>query len=136
MTVGLSVALGWGFAGLCGGEPSPGTRGVTRNPSDARGRADDLVRRARQAMAENDWDAAGALITQAETLGAEYGPFHLGDTPQKARRDLERKLSPHAASMPGRLLRPLMRDRNQDPPIDPFAAHNGQLPFRLQPISQ
>ena len=31
------------------------------------------------------------LISQAEALGVQYSVFYMGDTPKKARRDLERK---------------------------------------------
>jgi general secretion pathway protein D len=122
VAVGFFIALDLDGAGLRAEEPSPGSVGSTQNAADARSQADDLVRRARQAMAENDLDAAGVLITQAETLGAQYGPLHLGDTPQRARRDLERMLSP------GGLFAPLTPGEKQYPPVDPFAAHNSQLP--------
>ena len=42
-------------------------------------------------MAENRFDAAEALISKAEALGMNYGIWYTGDTPRKARRDLDRK---------------------------------------------
>jgi general secretion pathway protein D len=56
-----------------------------------REQADDLLRRARQAMAENDLPTAEKLISQASALGVDYGPFHFGDTPAKAMQDFERR---------------------------------------------
>src|SRR4051794_167804 len=50
---------------------------------------DDLLRRARKCMAGGDVKAADALISQAERSGPQ-GMFHVGDTPKKARADLEK----------------------------------------------
>ena len=58
----------------------------------------DLLRRARQAMAENNLTAADSLISQAEALGVQYNFFYMGDTPKKARQALDRKRNSAAAS--------------------------------------
>lgn len=55
----------------------------------ARERVDQLLTRARGAMREGDLKAAEKLIEQAEGENVRYGLFHLGDTPAKARQDLE-----------------------------------------------
>lgn len=56
-----------------------------------RQQADDLVRRARNAMAEKDFDAADVLIRQAEALQVTYSPLDImADKPSKARADLNR----------------------------------------------
>jgi len=83
--------------------------------------AADLLRRARQAMAENDLTAAESLIAQAEALGVEYNSFHLGDTPKKARRDLERKRSAAGVTKPSQLFSPLAGNKKKVPASDPFA---------------
>ncbi len=92
-----------------------------------RAQCDDLLRRARQAMAENDLQAARALLGQAEALGVEYGPLYPGDTPQKLRRDLERKAQ--AMRNPGGggsgLLGALVGRGSTAPPVtDPFISTN------------
>ena len=57
-----------------------------------RQQSDDLLGRARQAMAEGRLDVANTLITQAESLGAQYNPLDmLAYTPAKARAELNRK---------------------------------------------
>ena len=60
-------------------------------PEDKNAKVADLLHRARQAIEENNLTAAESLISQAEALDVQYGPFYFGDTPKKARRDLERK---------------------------------------------
>ncbi len=42
-------------------------------------------------MAENDLSTADALISRAEALNVQYNWWYQGDTPKKARRDLDRK---------------------------------------------
>ncbi|MBN2580135.1 MAG: hypothetical protein JXB10_14185 [Pirellulales bacterium] len=96
-----------------------------RPPTDNRQKADDLLRRARQAMSENDLAAAETLVKQAEALDVSYGPFHLGDTPKRARRELERKRRLAAAPKPSRLFSPLWEGKQDVPDKDPFA---GQSP--------
>lgn len=49
-----------------------------------------LLKRARQAMEDGDLEVADSLLSRAEKLGVRFGVLHLGDTPKKARRDLER----------------------------------------------
>ncbi len=52
--------------------------------------AEELLRRARQAMADGDLEIADSLLSRAEAYNIRYGVLHLGDTPKKARRDLDR----------------------------------------------
>jgi len=87
--------------------------------------AADLLRRARQAMDENDLPAAEALISKAEALEVRYARFYLGDTPKKARRDLERKRNAAAASpiKPSTLFSPFGLKKTKTPSRDPFAGH-------------
>ncbi len=94
---------------------------------DKRKQANDLLRRARQAMAENDLEAAEALISKAEVLGVKYSVLHLGDTPKKARRDLERKRKAAGRSprKPSQLFAQFGLTKSKPPPTDPFAARSG-----------
>ncbi len=104
---------------------APGQANPADNPpADPRRQAADLLRRARQAMAEKDFVAADSLISQAETLGVKYSIFYTGDTPDRARRDLERTRNGAAAAKPSGLLSPLGGSRDKVPASDPFAAHS------------
>ena len=88
----------------------------------------DLLKRARQAIDENNFSAAEALITQAEALGVQYSVFYMGDTPKKVRRDLERKRGAAAATpptKPSQMFDPLGLNRNKNVPTsDPFAGRS------------
>ena len=75
-------------------------------PEAARSQSDDLLRRARQAMAEGNLETAESLVSRAESMKTDYGLFHMGDTPKKARRDLEKS----------------RESRGAKPAGDPFAA--------------
>jgi general secretion pathway protein D len=56
----------------------------------ARDQVVELLTRSRQAMADGNLETADSLIGRAESSKVEFGLFHMGDTPKKARRDLER----------------------------------------------
>jgi general secretion pathway protein D len=71
-------------------------------------------------MAENNLDAAGALVAQAEAMGVQYSPLHLGDTPAKARRELDRRQQSPGRS--GQLFNPTLSSKPQPERVDPFAA--------------
>ncbi|MEN6451232.1 MAG: hypothetical protein ABFC96_12135 [Thermoguttaceae bacterium] len=93
------------------------------NPTDSPDQQTaDLLRRARLAMSDKDLDAAESLISKAESLGVPYSPFYMGDTPKKARRDLDRQRNAAATdpAKPSRLFSPL-RPGNNDRRTDPFA---------------
>ncbi len=62
----------------------------------ATAQADELLREARQAMAEGNLGVAESKISRAEGLQPKYSLFHAGDTPKKARADFE-KLSQKSA---------------------------------------
>ncbi len=98
--------------------------------------AADLLRRARQAMAENDLQAAESLIAQAEALGVEYGSFHLGDTPKKARRDLQRKRSAAAPTKPSQIFSPFLGNKAKVPASDPFSGRPNDAPATLPDARQ
>ncbi len=120
-----AVLLGWASSAQLAEHSS--------EPTDNKALADDLLRRARQAISENDLQAAESLVARAEGLGVSYGPFHLGDTPKRVRRDLERSRSrTESDSAPqSRLPAPFGfgADRQPAPSADPFAG-------RLEPADQ
>ena len=96
---------------------------------DNNAKSADLLRRARQAMEENNLTAAESLIAQAEALDVQYGPFHFGDTPKKARHDLERKRAAAAPVKPSHLSLPFgLNKGEQAPSADPFAGRQPQSP--------
>ena len=92
---------------------------------DKHQQAADLLYRARQAMDQNDLAAADTLISEAESLGVRYGRLHFGDTPKKARCDLERKRNADGKpTKPSRLFSPFSFNRDkQAPGDDPFKDH-------------
>jgi len=107
----LSTALGWAV-----GQTAVAQAGTP----DKKAQADDLLRRARQALAENDLDAAEQLVAQAERLGVSYGPMTLGDTPERIRRDIELKRAAQSKRSGGLL--PVPFRKSEPEPTDPFAA--------------
>lgn len=125
VTLGISGSLAWSQAPAANFGGSSERTAVAPSgrptPEQARAQCDDLLRRARQAMLENDAEAAQRLLSQAEALNVSYAPLHLGDTPAKLRRDLER-MAPaqlHGAARPGQAA---------GVPADPFAAMAASLP--------
>ena len=129
---GLSVGTSsagplWGHNGiLIGTAGAVAAAPSASQPKDPREETGDLLRRARQAMAENDLAGAESLIAAAEALGVRYSLLHVGDSPHKARRDLQRKLSAAGKSpaRPGRLFSRLPSQKN-DTRTDPFAGRSG-----------
>ena len=100
--------------------------------ADAVARTNDLLRRARTAMAENNLEVAETLISQAESLGVKFSPLTVGDTPAKARRDLERLSASRDGSsgQGGNLLSGLGLAPGQPSKANPFPlpaqAHSGK----------
>lgn len=93
-----------------------------QSPDAARRQSDELLQRARQALAENDLDAAARLVSQAESLGVDYGSLYLGDTPKKVRHDLERRAQVSGGSTrPSQMFSPLTAGKAPAPTRDPFA---------------
>ncbi len=127
------LAGGIAAAGLCAGATMVGplkpTRAEADQPAadsqDRREQASDLLRRARRAMAQNDLAAAESLISDAEALDVRYGFLHVGDTPKKVRRDLERKRDAARGSSRGanHLLSQLGLQKKATR-TDPFAQHS------------
>ncbi len=101
---------------------------------DRRKQADDLLRRARQAMAEDDLQAAELLISQAKATGVRYSVLNLGDTPDKVRRDLDRKRkSANKSGSSGGLLSVLKPKKDQPSRTDPFLQNTTQAPAVAYP---
>ena len=113
------IATAWGCTAALAQSPSArdsATVGSSLAPTPEEGRrqSDDLLRRARQAMAENDLATASELISQADSLKVPYGALYMGDTPKKLRLELDHKRKLAGADSPaGR-------------PLDPFAARGPQ----------
>ena len=116
---------------LCGasqvwlGAAIVGQSAVADNAADSKSQqTTDLLRRARLALAENDLSTADSLISRAEGLGVQYNWLYQGDTPKKARHDLEKKVAAAAASpaKPSQLFSPLGLGKDKkSPTTDPFA---------------
>jgi general secretion pathway protein D len=118
---GCEGATGVWLASVVLGQSAPDAAAATADP---RQQAADLLNRARQAMDENDLVTADALISRAEALGVKYSIFHRGDTPHKARRDLEQKRNGGSAAKSAGGFLPLKSNRDkQIPTNDPFAGH-------------
>jgi general secretion pathway protein D len=61
---------------------------------ERRKEAERLLKTAREALAEGNLETAESYVSRAEALGLTYSKvFLFGDTPQKARRDLEKRKS-------------------------------------------
>lgn len=117
----IGFALGWlallaalGSAGAVAAEPS-----VAERTEQARQQADDLLRRARQALVANDLAAAEKLLVQAESLGVSYSVMSRGETPQALRRDLELKKKTAGIARPSQSAVP-GGARPGSPTNDPF----------------
>jgi hypothetical protein len=108
-------------------------------PEARRKEADDLLRRARQALDERNWQTADSLVGRAEALGVQYPPFSRGDTPQLVRRDLDRAKQngagaattaapPSAAQRLSSMLPKFGGASEAVPAVDPFSAARSQSP--------
>ncbi|MCS7238323.1 MAG: general secretion pathway protein GspD [Thermoguttaceae bacterium] len=126
------TALLWGSWDVGKAWAENAGRPSTATPDQLRAQCDDLLRRARQAMAENDLQAARALLSQAEALGVQYPPLYPGDTPQKLRRDLDRKTQALQATRGTGLLGALVGKDEPPVPTDPFAAGGDQKALARQ----
>ena len=134
--IGL-IAVTVGYSGTFAFAQERSTGDYSRSPGnspqasvarsgDVRQQSDDLLKRARQAMAENNLSAADSLISHSESLGVQYGRLHMGDTPVKARAELARLSRASATDKRGLgNLLTLGTSRNTKPATDPFAARIG-----------
>ncbi len=95
-----------------------------QSAAEARRHCDDLLGRARQAMAENNLDGAEQLLREAEALGVHYPALYLGDTPAKVRRDLDRQRQAQSRNptLPSQIFNPLAGAKKKVPSSTPFDA--------------
>ncbi|MBN2476163.1 MAG: general secretion pathway protein GspD [Pirellulales bacterium] len=125
LTAGIIVAgPPWGTTQTVVGAASVAQADPSATASQGqRSEADDLLRRARKAMAENDLEAADSLISQADAMNVKYNFLHLGDTPKKARRDLQKMqdAAQAAPQRPSQLFSQLSL-KEKPPQVDPFAS--------------
>lgn len=114
-----------------------GQSATADKPTDDKNQqAADLLRRARQAMAENDLSTADSLISRADALGVQYNWLYQGDTPKKARSDLDKKIAASGVK-PGQVLSPLGLGKDKTPPTtDPFAGRLANSPGGATPAQQ
>jgi len=76
-------------------------------------------------MAERHWETADSLLKRAESLNVKFGLLHLGDTPAKARKDLDKSTK----TTPGEPKRPSLRFAPQEEPmVDANAAATSKTP--------
>ena len=66
----------------------------SQSPEISKRKVAELLTDARRAMTEGNWETADSLISRAEGMNAKFGLFYIGDTPQKARRDLQLRRRP------------------------------------------
>lgn len=80
----------------------------------------DLLGRGRKAMAEGKLELADSLVSRAEAQNVSYGRLHLGDTPKKARADLNRVLKSKGgqAKLPSQKFQPEAPDASLAPGYD------------------
>ncbi len=137
----LAGPAGGGLAILVGAAGVAQAEGTSSPPDDKRQQAADLLRRARQAMRENDLPTAEMLISQAESLKVEYSPITMEDTPRKARQALEqiRNANSGLSGPPGQGYPPPGATPRADTPTDPFygrvrAPSDGAMPAGATPV--
>ena len=81
-----------------------GTSLANEGSQEVRARVEGLLSQARQAMATGNLKQANQLVKQAESFDLSYPTLHFGDTPERARRDLQGLMATrpgyHATSSP------------------------------------
>ena len=94
----------------------------TRNPV---AEADQLLHDARQAMSEGNLEIADSKITAAEKLAPKYFPLHVGDTPKRARADLDKLLTQRAVGSDKNAKQALAKSASAaGSTADPFQSRN------------
>lgn len=124
VTLGMTLCASWtqaasnpAFPSLFAASALVG-QAAEANP---RTQSDELLRRARQAIKEGKYDAADALISQAEDLKVSYDPVfsRFSDTPAKLRKELDAARSGKGSD---RLVPGLLGENSRKPaPRDPFS---------------
>ena len=141
---GITLTAGMAWAGPhC--SPLSGLWGATlagqagaASVDDKKRAVADLLGRARNCMKEGNLELADSLVSRAEKENVSYPKLHLGDTPKKARADLNRLLKskggstklpsqkfqaegPDAALTPGFDVNNPAKGAGKSEPRDPFA---------------
>jgi len=99
---------------------------------DGVAQADELLKAARKAMSEGNYEVADSKITAAEKLQPKYAPIHIGDTPKKARTDLDKLVAKRGAAGDANVKTKPARDRAAAQlPVDPFQARQSQPPAQM-----
>jgi hypothetical protein len=139
--VSMVSALAWapvcGWAGVQSALPMLlGAASLGDDGRSATAQADDLLREARQAMAEGNYTIADSKIKRAELLQPKYYPFHAGDTPKKVRADLEKLTQASANTDRAGRVGSSKDSRSTDKtPKDPFLSHQTQVDSSAPPES-
>ncbi len=93
---------------------------LAQSQQDLRAQQADLLARAREAIRQGQWEVAEQLIQQAEQIPVRPNPLNpLADTPEKVRRELQRRRKGQGSGL-SRFL-PRLGSGQQKPPQDPFA---------------
>jgi hypothetical protein len=112
---------------------APAGQRISRT-SDPKRQVSSLLARARRAIADANWETAEKLIEQAEAQNVKFGFLYFGDTPEKARYELDRRRQAALAPAPKLLARLSGHGpAPQAPPAGQVMRTNVQLPS--QPIS-
>ena len=146
----LTMGLTWGTATAFSNDMAATgiAQSIVGQARTAKEECRELLRRARRAMAENDLDGAAKLVNQAEKLDVSFGMLDtFADTPEKVRRDLQRKRAAMAeAAKPSSRFSPLSIfgiGEQKEADSDPFAKRDaadqpsartapGQVPGQLK----
>ena len=99
--IGLLPTYGWGNVQSA----LPMLLGAASLGDDGRSsvaQADELLREARAAMAEGNFEIADSKISRAEALQPKYPMFHVGDNPKRARGDLDKLMVSKAVGTNGK----------------------------------
>ena len=109
---------------------------VGQTPTDARRQSDELLRQARRALKDGQYDRADGLIVEAEKLGVRYDSIldKFADTPAQVKKLAaeERAKAKGGVPKPSSLFPAFMQPGEKpaappaQPPADPFAARNAR----------
>ena len=97
--------------------------------TDKRKQASSLFDRARQLKERGDFNAADALVRQAESLGVDYKFTFIGDTPSRMRREIQkaRDAANKSPSLPSQISLPsLFGKKKEAPTVSPFAGRDSE----------
>ena len=108
-TTNFSTHRGWAWLSLClaaipwNMAPAQAAETPAATSASPQLEADQLLALARRAISEGNLEIAGSYLTRAESLQPKYPVYHLGETPQKIRGDLQKLQATAAAKAPASL---------------------------------